>query len=254
MNTVKVKNVTIGAGMPKICVPISAKTKQEIIAEALSILNIQVDIIEWRVDWFDYAYDIEKIKDVLIDLVPALSNIPLIFTFRTLKEGGEKEIDAGAYAELNKAVAATGLVDFIDVEAFTGDEIIRDIIETAHGLSVKVIASNHDFERTPSKDDIIHRLRKMQDLGADIPKIAVMPKNKLDVLELLEATVIMVEKYADRPIISISMSDIGSISRLTGEVFGSALTFASGKKTSAPGQIDAEVLYKILQLIHKSIK
>lgn len=254
MNTVKVKNVVLGDGIPKICVPIVAKTKEEIIKEALSLANIHVDIVEWRVDWFDHALDIEKVKDVLKDLVPALNNIPLLFTFRTSKEGGEKAIEPKVYAELNKAVAATGLVDLVDVEAFTGDEIVKDIIESAHAFGVKVVASNHDFDKTPSKDDIIYRLRKMQDLGADIPKIAVMPKSKLDVLELLEATVIMSEKYADRPIITMSMSGTGVISRLAGEVFGSALTFGAAKKASAPGQIAVEDLYGVLQLLHKSMK
>jgi 3-dehydroquinate dehydratase I len=253
MNTVKIKNVVLGDGTPKICVPIVAKTKEEILTEALSLADIHVDVVEWRADSFEDVFDIERVKDVLKDLVPVLNNIPLLFTFRTSKEGGEKAIDAKAYSLLNKAVAATGLVDMVDVEAFTGDEIVKDIIESAHAFGVKVVASNHDFDRTPSKDDIIYRLRKMQDLGADIPKIAVMPRSKLDVIELLEATVIMSEKYADRPIITMSMSGSGVISRLTGEVFGSALTFGAVKKASAPGQIGVEDLYKVLQLLHKSM-
>lgn len=253
MNTVKVKDVILGDGIPKICVPIVARTKKEIIEEALSFKNIHVDVVEWRVDWFDDVFDIEKVKDVLKDLVPALNNTPLLFTFRTSKEGGEKSIEPDAYAELNKAAAATGLIDLIDVEAFTGDHIVKDIIEAAHAADVKVVASNHDFEKTPSKDDIIYRLRKMQDLGADIPKIAVMPKCKSDVLELLEATVIMSEKYADRPIITMSMSGTGVISRLAGEVFGSALTFGAAGKASAPGQIGVEDLNSVLQLLHNSM-
>jgi 3-dehydroquinate dehydratase-1 len=253
MNTVKVKNVIIGEGIPKICVPIVANTKGEIIAEALSFKNINADIAEWRVDFFQDAFDNEKVKAVLEELVPALNNIPLLFTFRTSKEGGEKAIDIKTYVEINKAAAATGLVDIIDVEAFSGDEIVKEVIEYAHAKGVVVIASNHDFEKTPSKEDIICRLRKMQDLGADIPKIAVMPKSKLDVLELLEATVIMSEKYADRPIITMSMSGIGVVSRLTGEVFGSAMTFGAAKKASAPGQIGMEALDYVLQVLHKSL-
>lgn len=253
MNKVKVKNVIIGEGIPKICVPIVASTKGEIIAEALSFKNINADIAEWRVDFFQDAFDNEKVKAVLEELVPALNNIPLLFTFRTSKEGGEKEIDINKYVEINKAAAATGLVNIIDVEAFSGDEIVKEVIEYAHAREVKVIASNHDFEKTPSKEEIICRLRKMQDLGADIPKIAVMPKSKLDVLELLEATVIMSEKYADRPIITMSMSGIGAVSRLTGEVFGAAMTFGAANKASAPGQIEVEALDYVLKVLHNSI-
>lgn len=253
MNTVIVKNTVIGDGIPKICLPIVGKTKEEIIRQAKGLKDTSADIVEWRVDWFENASDIDKVKDVLKDLVPDLNNIPLLFTFRRSKEGGQRLLDSKAYAKLNKEIVETGLVDIIDVEAFTGDEIVRDIIASAHKSGVRVIASNHDFHKTPSKDDIIYRLRKMQDLGADIAKIAVMPKSKLDVLELLEATVIMSEKYADRPIITMSMAETGLISRLTGEVFGSAVTFGASKKASAPGQINVEDLHSILQLIHKSI-
>ena len=93
----------------------------------------------------------------------------------------------------------------------------------------------------------------MQELGADIPKIAVMPRNRRDVLTLLEATEEMASIYADRPIITMSMSGIGSISRLCGEVFGSALTFGSAGQTSAPGQMEVEDLAEGLELIHRGI-
>ena len=141
----------------------------------------------------------------------------------------------------------------MDVEAFTGDEVVKDIIEGAHVHGVKVVASNHDFDKTPDKDDIVGRLVKMQELGADIPKIAVMPQCKKDVLTLLEATREMAEEHADRPIITMSMAGTGLISRLCGEVFGSALTFGAVGKASAPGQMNASDLREILTLIDKSI-
>ena len=155
MNPVEVRNIKIGEGIPKICVPIVGVTKEDIINEAKSFDSIPVDVVEWRVDWFEGVVDIEKVKDELVDLRDALKEIPLLFTFRTSKEGGEKAIEPEVYAELNKAVAATGYVDLVDVEAFTGDEIVKEIIEAAHASGVKVVASNHDFDKTPETDDIV---------------------------------------------------------------------------------------------------
>ena len=66
-----------------------------------------------------------KVEDVLKDLREALGNIPLLMTFRTSKEGGEKTIEPDAYAELNIKAAQTGYVDLIDVEIFTGDDIVK---------------------------------------------------------------------------------------------------------------------------------
>ena len=252
-NYVEVRGVKIGEGVPKICVPIVGKTKEEILAAAKSFADVKMDVVEWRVDWFEGVFDFAQVEDVLKDLRPALGNTPILFTFRTSKEGGEKAIEPAAYVELNKKAAATGLVDLVDVEAFTGDEYVKEIIAAAHESGVAVVASNHDFDKTPDKDDIVSRLRKMQDLDADIPKIAVMPQNKKDVLTLLAATEEMVSEYADRPIITMSMAGTGLISRLCGEVFGSALTFGAVGKASAPGQMNAADLSEILTLIHKSM-
>lgn len=251
-NYVEVRGVRIGEGVPKICVPIVGKTKEEILAAAKSFADVKMDVVEWRVDWFDGVFDFAQVEDVLKDLRPALGNTPILFTFRTSKEGGEKAIEPDVYVELNKK-AATGLVDLVDVEAFTGDSYVKEIIKAAHEAGVAVVASNHDFDKTPDKDDIVGRLRKMQDLDADIPKIAVMPQNKKDVLTLLAATEEMVSEYADRPIITMSMAGTGLISRLCGEVFGSALTFGAVGKASAPGQMNAADLNTILNLIHESM-
>ena len=252
-NVIKVRGVKIGEGVPKIIVPIVGMTKEEILTAAASFRDVHLDLVEWRVDWFEGAFDFAKVEDILKNLRTALGDVPLLFTFRTSKEGGEKSIDAADYAQLNIRAARTGLVDMVDVEVFTGDDIVKEIIAGAHAAGVKVIASNHDFGKTPDKDDIVRRLRKMQDLGADIPKIAVMPKSRKDVLVLLSATEEMAANYADRPIITMSMAGTGLISRLSGEIFGSSCTFGAVGKTSAPGQMNAADLDTVLNLIHNSL-
>ena len=253
MHTVKVRNIEIGTGAPKIIVPIVGVTKEEILSAARSFDAIPIDVVEWRVDWFEGVFDFARIEDVLKELRDILGDTPLLMTFRTSKEGGEKDIDADAYKELNIKAAKTGYVDFVDVEIFTGDKIVSEIIDAVHAAGVKVIASNHYFDKTPAKSDIIYRLRKMQDMGADIPKIAVMPQSKKDVLTLLAATEEMTSCYADRPIITMSMAGTGVISRLCGEVFGSSMTFGAAGKASAPGQMGVEDLNTVLALLHDAM-
>ena len=253
MNTVKVRNIEIGAGIPKICVPIVGVTREEILAAVENIKSTKADVVEWRVDWYEDIFDFTKTEATMQALREVLGEMPILFTFRTSKEGGEKAIETEAYVELNQNAAKTGLVDLVDVEAFTGDDAVKAVVDIAHENGVKVIASNHDFHKTPEKEEIVSRLRKMQELGADIPKIAVMPQNKKDVLTLLAATEEMVSEYADRPIITMSMSGTGVISRLCGEVFGSALTFGAVGKVSAPGQMGIEDLTTVLGLLHKSL-
>lgn len=253
MNPICIRNLVLGEGRPKICVPIVGKTRMDILAEASSFSAMPVDIVEWRADWYADVSSVEKVIETAKRLRDTLGNIPLLFTFRTANEGGEKAIAPEAYKALNLAVIKSGFADLVDVEVFLGDSLVTEIIQAAHSFGVKVIASNHDFNKTPDKDEIIRRLIKMQDLGADIPKIAVMPNSREDVLTLLAATLEMTEQYADRPVITMSMAGTGVISRLSGETFGSALTFGAASKASAPGQISVEKLHQILGIIHESL-
>lgn len=253
MTPVKIRNLTIGEGRPKICVPIVGRARCEILQYAGTIRTLPADVIEWRADWYEDVFDTEKMLQTAHELRDALHEIPLLFTFRTAKEGGEKSIAPAQYEALAAAAAQSGFVDLLDVEAFTGGNAAARMIQTAHEASVKVIASNHDFEKTPDEAEIIRRLCKMQELGADISKIAVMPQSKQDVLTLLSATLKMHEAYADRPVVTMSMAGMGAVSRMIGEFSGSALTFGAAGKASAPGQIDAEELNDVLDIVHKTL-
>ena len=144
----------------------------------------------------------------------------------------------------------SGFAVLVDAEAFTGTDEVNTIVETAHLYGVKVIASNHDFQKTPPKEEIVSRLCFMQECGADIVKIAVMPQSKKDVLTLLLATEEMVREHAKCPVVTMSMSEVGVVSRICGEAFGSALTFGAVKKASAPGQLGAEELRMVLKILH----
>lgn len=254
MQYVKVRNVEIGSGMPKICAPIVGITREDILSSAEKIRMAGADVVEWRVDWFEDVFEFRQVTDTAKELREILEDIPLLFTFRTAKEGGEKEITTDNYMALNRHAAQSGYIDLIDVEAFAGDEAVKEVIEAVHLCGVKVIASNHDFHTTPGRDEIVSRLWKMQELGADILKIAVMPQSRRDVLTLLEATEEMVSMYADRPVVTMSMAGMGAVSRICGEVFGSSLTFGAVGKTSAPGQMEIGELRTIQEILHKSIE
>lgn len=252
MNTVTLRGVEIGVGSPKVIVPIVAQKREEIIARGKELAGIPLHVVEWRADFYEDVLDTEAVLKTLRELRAVLGEIPLLFTFRTKKEGGEKEIDMGAYTGLNRAVAESGDADALDVEIFSGDDVVRENIDNIHAAGKVVVGSNHDFHKTPSQSDLIYRLRKMQDMGADIPKIAVMPQNKSDVLTLLSATEEMY-RCADRPFITMSMSYAGVITRLCGEVFGSAMTFGAVGQTSAPGQIPVEKLSQVTGIIHDAM-
>lgn len=249
MNPIVVRNIKIGEGMPKICVPIVGKTEDEILKAAQDIVGSSADLVEWRADWFESVFEIEKVKVVAGELRKVLGELPLLFTFRTKAEGGETEITYEQYADILYQVADTKIVDMVDVEIYI-DVNVAELIAGLKEKEVVVVGSNHDFLKTPPKDELIKRLCYMQKIGVDIPKIAVMPQNKNDVLTLLSATEEMSSKHAKGPIITMSMAGLGAVSRVAGEMFGSAITFGAMQKASAPGQINVEELKKMLEILH----
>ncbi|MEN6316163.1 MAG: type I 3-dehydroquinate dehydratase [Clostridiaceae bacterium] len=249
---VTIRNVHIGEGIPKIIVPIVDQTRDSILEKAIVLEDMPVDAVEWRADFYQDVFDTDKVLATARSLRAVLPDMPLLFTLRTKAEGGEKDISTAGYIALNKAVAQSGAVDIMDVELFSGDETVRECICNIHEAGGYVIASSHDFSGTPAKEELVRRLRKMQDMDADILKIAVMPNSAEDVLTLLSATNEMYVKYAKRPLVTISMSSKGAISRLAGEFFGSSMTFGTAGQASAPGQIPVERLSSILHTLHKS--
>lgn len=151
MRTVMRRNVEVGAGAPKVIVPIVGKTREEIVAKGRELAGIPLHVVEWRVDFYDDVFDTEKVLETLRQLREALGDTPILFTFRTKKEGGEKSIDPDAYTALNTAVAQSGNADAIDVEIFSGDEVVKGNIDAIHAAGKVVIGSNHDFDKTPTQ-------------------------------------------------------------------------------------------------------
>jgi 3-dehydroquinate dehydratase I len=251
---ITVKGITIGEGLPKICVSLIGQSLPQILEEVNHLKTLDADIVEWRVDFFEQVEQIDAVRAALQEIRAVLMQTPLIFTFRSAKEGGEREITVDYYFELNKVIAESGLADLIDVELFHEEEAVKTLIDSSHRNGVYVIVSNHDFQQTPPKEELLSRLCKAQELGGDIPKIAVMPTSSADVLTLLDAANTMNEQFADRPFITMSMAGKGVISRLAGEVFGSAITFGAAKTASAPGQVPVKELRSVLQLLHSNLK
>lgn len=247
MNRIEVKDIVIGEGKPKIALSICESTKEEILKTAKKIDTKKVDLVEWRVDFFSHAFEMEKVLDVLKSLREIFQNTPIIFTFRSKKEGGEREISIEEYIHLNIAIAESKLVDFIDLEVFSLSESAKDLIEILHRENILVIGSYHNFSATPSEDDMVQILRNIESSRADILKLAVMGNTSEDVLELLNMTN-RVEKYIKSPIITISMGELGKLSRISGEIFPSCITFAALDKSSAPGQIHVDLLFDILNM------
>lgn len=265
---VQVGDVAIGSGKPKICASITETDRKSIIAAADILLQKRIDIIEWRMDFYKEADEWEQVRETLQRLKMSLYGKPLLVTLRTEPEGGNRQVDSESYRDLLEKIARSGYANMIDVEIFkdfsyeelSSPERSGQLQAQFEGLKgwirelqeyVVVVGSYHNFEFTPSDEELEKRLEILAESGADIPKLAVMPENRMDVLRLMMFTLKASEKFG-KPLITMSMGKIGSISRVSGEAFGSAVTFGSIGQESAPGQLPVNRLEEALDLIHQN--
>jgi len=246
--TFKLSASVFGEGDPKICAPIVGKTKEEIFKAAEVIARTEADVVEWRGDWFERIQEPDELLEVLQGIRGRIREKALLFTLRTVYEGGQLAVMEKEYYELNYRAARSGYVDLVDVEAFRNESRTEEEIQRLQSAGVHVIASFHNFDRTPDGEELIHRLTRMQELGADVAKIAVMPQSREDVMVLLEAT-LEADHKLEIPVVTMSMGRLGVLSRLAGVLTGSAMTFASVGEASAPGQIPIEQMRVFCQLL-----
>ena len=247
----KVKNKILGEGKPLICVSVMESKKDDIVAEVSRLVERNVEMVEWRVDAFEGAESLNAVREVLKEIAPLVKETILVFTFRSKEQGGQRSLPGDKVYDLHQVAAESKIVDFIDLEYFYIENADEEV-ETLQEMGAKVITSHHDFHETPSADVLFMLLEQMKHSNADVVKLAMMPQNPEDVLRLLAETNHFHKRYPKQPLITMAMGKMGTVSRVTGELFGSCVTFASGKTASAPGQISMEKMEEILATLSLS--
>ena len=241
-----------GGATPAICAPLVGRTRDDVLAELAAVLPKEPDLIEWRVDFFTAIGDAGLVIDTARVMRAAGGGVPILFTRRSASEGGERvSIGERAVVELYAAVCAARCVEMIDYELSNPDEDFRRLRNASREAGMAMIASYHNFQSTPDAETLLGKFHDAKARGADVGKVAVMPKQPKDVLTLL-AAMDEASRLLDIPLIGMSMGPYGSVSRMVGGVFGSALTFAVAKAASAPGQIPIEELRSVLATVRRA--
>jgi len=226
--------------------------KVDLSRQAESLVALAPDLLEWRADAYDKVTIIQELLSDLKELRQGIGNIPLIFTCRIDREGGLQHIPQEVRLDLITAVIASGMIDLIDIELCNEREFIAQVSKCAKMHNCRLILSHHNFQMTPNESFLVNKLLEAQAAGADIAKLAVMPKNYADVLTLLTATNNARNGVVAIPLVTIAMGREGQISRMAGGLFGSDITFAIGSKASAPGQMQINDLRTGMALLYES--
>jgi 3-dehydroquinate dehydratase I len=243
-----------GSGnFPAICAPLVGRTRAKLLAEAAIVAAKTPDIIEWRVDFFEGIAGTAEVVDIAARIREAAGNAAILFTRRSMREGGEKiAITDPQVVALYRAVCESGHVDLVDFEMSSDPDHLAEVREFSKASGVKLVLSFHDFNATPPLDAIGERFAQAERLGADVAKIAVMPRDMEDVLTLLTAT-LHASRKLEIPVVSMAMGPLGAITRLCGWTFGSAMTFGVGESSSAPGQMPIEDLVAGLEIARRAL-
>ena len=167
MKVVNVKNVAIGEGMTKICVPLVAPTDYDVDYQLRIIAKSEPDMVEFRADMYEKCFDREALMKTLAKIHDKLGQFPIIFTFRTKGEGGCMEAPLSQYHDLLIDAIDSGYIDIVDIEYFSDMEIVDEVIAEAHSKGVYVIVSNHDFKTTIPMEQIVDRFKSIIFTGAD---------------------------------------------------------------------------------------
>ena len=245
---VKVKGKAFGGDKLLECIPIVSKNREELVRDFKEVTSHQPDVVEWRIDWLDRPDDLDYVVGALCEVAPLVKDIPLLLTFRHISEGGYKEESQQTRLNVIRAACETGLIDLVDVESANESSFIEEVKRIVKASNVKLVLSNHNFKQTPPENEIVASLKHSKEQGADIAKIAVMPTCFSDVVTLAKATYRARSGEVDIPLITVSMGEMGSVTRVMGREIGSDLSFLCSAGASGPGQINIED-YRLLKSI-----
>ncbi|WP_128477582.1 type I 3-dehydroquinate dehydratase [Halorussus pelagicus] len=198
----------------------------------------------------EHADAVEFRMDLASDPLAALDDydgrLPVLATNRAAWEGGEAEDDEGRLAQLAEAaeLACVGAVD-VELKSLTAGEGER-VAERARRTGTSVVASVHNFERTPPKADLRGHLETATE-RADVGKLAVTAERRSDVLDLLAVT----HEFdaAGERVATMAMGAPGRHSRAVAPLYGSAIGYApvEPEDATAPGQYDLETLANLVE-------
>lgn len=230
---------------PSICVPLVATSPAEARKQISRLAAKNPDLIEVRLDYL--AELTPQITSDLLKELRQLSPVPLLATFRRKEEGGASPLAEAERLLILEAALDSGAIKLLDIELRTSPEGRARLLQAARQQGIGSVISYHDFEKTPALPELRELFQELAATGADILKLAVFPREPLDALNLLTVTQETRANWPDRQLITMAMGGLGGFTRLAGPLFGSALTFAIGERSSAPGQPDIDTVRKLWQ-------
>ncbi|TVU49971.1 hypothetical protein EJB05_01319, partial [Eragrostis curvula] len=233
-----------GAGRPRtlVCVPATARAPREMAAELAAAAAVGADVAELRLDRLAGFAPRRDLPVLLAEPRP----LPALVTYRPKWEGGEYDGEDEPRFEALMLAMELG-AEYVDIELKVADKFMK-LLSGKKPESCKLIVSSHNYENTPSAEELGNLVAQIKATGADIVKIATTATEIVDVARMFQILIHCQEKQV--PIIGLVMNDRGFISRVLCPKYGGYLTFGSLEKgkESAPAQPTAADLINLYNI------
>lgn len=217
-------------------------------------VTVGVDAIELRADLLVDSTTSDGLpsESFLIEQVALLrfsTTLPLIFTLRTVSQGGRFPDNATKDAlTLYRAALRMGF-DFVDLELTSAPELKNFVL--SHRKMCTIIASHHDPKGTLSwtggaKDWTSH-FENAKKYG-DIVKLIGVAKSSDDNDDLKVFKKRMASEHSGVPFIAMNMGGIGKMSRVNNG-FMTPVSHPALPAKAAPGQVSAAEIRQVLGIV-----
>ena len=223
-STLRIEELELGA-LPRVVGTISSR---ECLESFEALFRDRCDIAEVRLDEVgEFATWATMCKNI------QSCGVPVMLTLRTKQEGGKCQ--KNDLERLDVLREAAGSISIFDIEYRTG--LAAKAKDIASSLGIKLLVSFHDFNKTPSIQELKNIITQSEG-HADIIKISTMINSDEDIATLQA----VLTKGSKVPLCIIGMGSKGTSTRVTFPSLGSVLTYGYLDYPSAPGQLSARTL------------
>lgn len=223
----------------KLVVPIMPTSLEDVQALDLDRFD-SVDIIEWRADYANKKEDIFSLAPAIFE---KFAGREIVFTLRTTRQGGNMELEGSEYVAILREIQTLYQPEYIDFEFYAYRDEFDKVLDFSN-----LVLTYHNYEETP--DNLMEILSELTALHPRIVKVAVQPRHEQDVLDLMNYTRGFKSLNPEQEYVTISTGKLGVWTRLTGDLTGSAWTFAALEVPSASGQLSLHKTRTILEAVN----
>lgn len=190
------------------------------------------DLVEFRADALVSSLD--AVEQAMQDCP-----VPALLTVRDLSEGGKVSLSPEERGKIFTRLLPRATAVDIEIAHLAA---FPEVISAAKKRGIPVVASFHDFHKTPEASRLLDLQSMALDAGADTVKFATTLTNSRDL-----AVLAGLQENSATPLATMGMGSLGRVSRLLLARLGSVLNYGYLDQPTVGGQWPAKRLRELIR-------